>query len=294
MPIPRKQWSPGQRQMVEDGFPAALLLSSDERAGLWRRNPPKPIMFNDPLLEQQRALRDQQRREAASIRITKLKASLARKRQTSFDHSNHRWDSIRNRWVPIESLKEDDMAKRWKVIPYNETGEIIQRGVTSIAEGTAQVELLAKMAHSYHRCAKGTVKKVVVMDAADGIVRTWDAATDSPLPPPEKTTEAEPAAPAPKNSRSSVNGKTPPAAKSKGKSGGGGKKGKGPGVIATIAELLAGAGKKGLTIDEMVDHLAKKFPDREAKSMRSTVSVQMGRQGASRRKDEKRGVVFSK
>jgi hypothetical protein len=49
---------------------------------------------------------------------------------------------------------------------------------------------------------------------------------------------------------------------------------KGPGVIATIFEMLKGS-KRAMTEDQIVAKLKKAFPDREEKSMRSTVKVQL-------------------
>jgi len=205
-----------------------------------------------------------------------------------------------------------NMARRWKIVPYDADGAIIQRGVTSIDEGTEQVQLVGKMAHALHRCPKGSVAKIIVNDAADGIVRQWVAGEDPALPEPEQV-------PA-KGATAEVNGEatdvqpdskrqrvaTPRAAKGKGKGKaaaapkGDGKskrvakprQGGRPGVIATIAELLKTKG--GVTIDEIVARLAKAFPDRDADGMRTTAKIQVKRQGAKRRDDEKRGAVWSK
>ena len=48
-----------------------------------------------------------------------------------------------------------------------------------------------------------------------------------------------------------------------------------PGVIASIAEVITGADKP-VTVDEIVEELVKRFPDRAKKSMKSTVKVQIG------------------
>lgn len=54
------------------------------------------------------------------------------------------------------------------------------------------------------------------------------------------------------------------------------KKEKRPGVIATIAEVLEGASEeKPVTKDDILKVLVKKFPDREADSMKKTINVQV-------------------
>lgn len=49
----------------------------------------------------------------------------------------------------------------------------------------------------------------------------------------------------------------------------------GGGVIAKIAELITAAGKKGITKEAILAELAKEFPDREEKSMKNTLNVQL-------------------
>lgn len=49
----------------------------------------------------------------------------------------------------------------------------------------------------------------------------------------------------------------------------------GPGVIATIVACIEGAGKKGITKDEILAVLVKTFPEKEEKSMKSTINVQV-------------------
>lgn len=48
-----------------------------------------------------------------------------------------------------------------------------------------------------------------------------------------------------------------------------------PGVIATIVSSLDGAGKKGLSKEELLEILEETFPDREAESMKKTIAVQV-------------------
>lgn len=73
--------------------------------------------------------------------------------------------------------------------------------------------------------------------------------------------------PAPKAKASAKEKQTPkPQAKSKGKK---------PGVIATIVEIIENCGKEGVTKEEIHQVLVKKFPDKQAKSMKNTVNVQV-------------------
>jgi hypothetical protein len=78
---------------------------------------------------------------------------------------------------------------------------------------------------------------------------------------------------APKKGAKKAEGKAAP--KKGGKKSGPGV-GRGPGVIGEIAELLKKAKKNSpITKEEIVKHLAKKFPERSAESMKKTVAVQV-------------------
>lgn len=50
---------------------------------------------------------------------------------------------------------------------------------------------------------------------------------------------------------------------------------KGTGVIATIASLIEDSGKEGISKDEILKNLTKKFPDRSPQSMKNTINVQV-------------------
>ena len=47
------------------------------------------------------------------------------------------------------------------------------------------------------------------------------------------------------------------------------------GVIATIASLIEGSGKKGVTKEEILEALVEKFPDRAKDSMKATIGIQV-------------------
>ena len=75
------------------------------------------------------------------------------------------------------------------------------------------------------------------------------------------------------------------------------KPGRGPGVIAEIIRVASRT--RGATINEVVDELAKKFPDRSPKSMKTTTGIQLStglkKRGltVTKEKDEKRGTVYT-
>ena len=85
-----------------------------------------------------------------------------------------------------------------------------------------------------------------------------------------KAAEKEPEAAAPTKEEKSAAKKDAPAKKEKKAP-----KQSGPGVIATIVACIEGAGKKGITKDEILAVLVKTFPEKEEKSMKSTINVQV-------------------
>lgn len=75
--------------------------------------------------------------------------------------------------------------------------------------------------------------------------------------------------------------KTPETPKTSGRSHGGApqttSEGKGPGVIASIAEFLCAASKaKPITKDQLLAKLVKRFPDRGEAQLKTTLNCQLG------------------
>jgi hypothetical protein len=299
------QLTKSQQMMVDDGCPIDLVtITREERNAWWEKNPPRTFRIDppqdDPRIQKEREIVEAIRKEQTDARINRMKNSLARKALKQVDHSRDYWDSRLARWRPIKIIQGDAMAKRWKVVPYNAAGEIVQRGATSIEEGTEQVQLLAKIAWSYHRCNKTdqeSITKIIVEDAAGGYVREWTKATDAPLPklPPtphdKPVTDKPDEQPKKSKTKAKGNSKDKPAAPAKGKKPPPKPRG-GPGIITTITEMIVR--KIGASVDEMLAALSKQFPDKNPKGMRSTIITQMGRQGASKRDDDKRGKVYFK
>lgn len=85
----------------------------------------------------------------------------------------------------------------------------------------------------------------------------------------EDVEDEEEAPPAKNTSKGKKTGKAEKSAESPGK------KPAGPGVIATIVSLIEGAGKKGVTKEEILTVLTKAFPDRKVESMKNTINVQV-------------------
>jgi len=67
---------------------------------------------------------------------------------------------------------------------------------------------------------------------------------------------------------------------------------KGPGVIATIIEMISR--ERGASAAEVLAKLVETFPDREADGMHKTVIIQCNRNCTSKEMDEKRGRVYHK
>jgi hypothetical protein len=66
---------------------------------------------------------------------------------------------------------------------------------------------------------------------------------------------------------------------------------RGVGVIAEIVKCMSRA--KGANVSETVEHLVKKFPDRNEEGMTTTAKIQLNKKCTSKEKDEKRGMVYS-
>ncbi|HEX2614984.1 MAG TPA: hypothetical protein VHL10_05785 [Nitrososphaera sp.] len=93
-----------QQMMVEDGLPAELLATQDERAADWVANPPKPptstMMFKEPATSEDQATLQLLAEMAVK---KKVKASNRNSKMLSKkeDHTNERWDTRKGKWVPL-------------------------------------------------------------------------------------------------------------------------------------------------------------------------------------------------
>lgn len=102
-----------QRQMVEGGFPACLIVTPAEtarRAKYWESNPPRamPLFQLDKTRDEDGATaafraQETERRRLNSLRqIDRMKARMAMKK---IDHSKMRWDPRRNRFVEDTGMR---------------------------------------------------------------------------------------------------------------------------------------------------------------------------------------------
>jgi hypothetical protein len=106
--------SRAQQLMLDDGLPAQLLLTQEQRSESWKANPPPQHhpAFYDAKNEQQRELRERLKREATELRIKKLLANKARRAQQikPEDIRGKRWDPRSNKFIPIdrEAIMSDE------------------------------------------------------------------------------------------------------------------------------------------------------------------------------------------
>lgn len=70
------------------------------------------------------------------------------------------------------------------------------------------------------------------------------------------------------------------------------KKDSGPGVIASILEFIQEA-KAGISVTQIAEKLAKRFPDKQADSMFKTVKAQIGGKKSPTRMEKEKGVKFA-
>lgn len=165
-----------QRIMVEDGLPAELLLTQEQRTAAWE--PDTGVTwthsFKDPATESQREIHEQFKREATARRIQKLLARKARKAAAVKPATirGQRWDSRRNKWVPInptESRMKDDIKSESAASATTDTDT--QKPVAS-NEGTMTNTTKAKKARAKKpakaKAAKGKKVAKTAKKAAKG------------------------------------------------------------------------------------------------------------------------------
>lgn len=268
-----------QKIMMDDGCPPGLFLDAAARAAAWVESPPRPLKPFKPA-------------EQPMFEVMQ-EIPRARKIREKFDPTGKRWDSLRNKWMPDPSYlptqtQGDTNMSKWKITCYNEDDQPISRGTSSIEEGLPQADILVKMGSVYHRQPAGSVKKILVTDAADGLIREWTE-EQSDLPKPED----EAPEPKTKGKKAKVVKPAKPDKPAKEKKAATGEKQKGlkrPGVIAAVIEIIGAA--KGCSVDEAGPLLLKRFPERLEESMKNTFKIQASKNCVRKVKDEKRGVVY--
>lgn len=285
-----------QQVMVNDGFPPSLFWTQEERKAAWDAAPPKPYSFNnedDAAVIQRKQMREALEQEAIRIRNLRFAALKAKKVRAEMDVRGMRWSSRTNKWEPDPNSQEYIQMGKWTVTPYNAEGEVIQRGITSIADGSGEVAVFGKMGAAYHRCAAGSVHKIIVTNEAGETLREWEeggAILPKPVPSEkapslDKTIKKAKAKGAAKAAKAVAKAKPAKAAAVKNSE-------KGPGVIATIVATISRS--QGASAEEGLAVLTKTFPQREPKGMLSTFRIQANRHCTKKDKDEKRGLVYYK
>jgi len=243
-----------QQFMVDDGLPASLLLTGEQRAAFWLANPHLGVIPTLSFKDDKRQVeveREQFEREAAAIRITKLKAGLARKavKLSSNDLRGMRWDARRNRLVPIDPTESRKMTDTEKTTADEATPELVSSTVAVTEEDTTMA-----------KTAKNTAKK-------------------TPAKPAKKAAKKAAAKPAKKAAKKAAKKSSDKPSVPRGE-----------GVIATIIKTIGRA--NGASADEILEVLVKAFPDRQPESMRKTIMIQANKNAKSKERSEKRGVVY--
>lgn len=165
--------------------------------------------------------------------------------------------------IKVEPFKEDVLLARGKTVATEEN--LTQK----IAYAASRAP---KFTHITITRPNGHVARVVTREEAENIINPSlnPAAPAAPAPGKasakgKKTVKTKKTGKAGKSDKTKT-GKDTPASKTK------------PGVIISIITLLKGAvDEGGVTVQDMVDKLAKEFPDRKAAAMETTVRCQLGR-----------------
>lgn len=192
------------------------------------------------------------------------------------------------------NITEDDMAKL-TIVPYLAGKDLPHtRGKTSIKDDASESDIHKKVAGAAIRAGR-QVQRVEVIDEKGELKGTWTVdegyenlydGSGATISLAAVVANEEGGGPE-QESDMAKKAKTKTASKKKSNGAGGNK---GVGVIATILEAMGR--DRGATAEEMVAILTKKFPDRKAEGMTSTVKIQAARNAKKKDKDEKRGLVY--
>src|ERR1017187_4308136 len=149
---------PHQKQMIDDGLPAAFIMTPQERKALWDKNPPKAAKpFTDPRLEQDRTLREQQKKEATAARIKAL-----RKSKGLIDASEQ----------TTSSTQPQENEMKYVIKPLDARGHPVMRAVTSINDDATEEQIDAKVLAAVERGGSKVVN-VLLVNTLREVVLAW-------------------------------------------------------------------------------------------------------------------------
>ena len=151
---------PYQQQMIDDGLPAAFIMTAAERHAIWDKTPPRssPCLI-DSRLEQDRGLRAKQKEEYAKKRTQarlKSKGLIAASEQT----------------INLSSTQENDMPK-YVIKPLDKMGHPIMRAVTSINDNAAD-ELINEKVLAAVKRGGSKVVNVLLVNTLRQVILAWE------------------------------------------------------------------------------------------------------------------------
>jgi hypothetical protein len=277
-----------------DAIPEFVRLTAEQRAEAWVRNPPKPMAATTYQAKQltPEALQFQAEYETVQRKKTtrRIHEMLVKKQavKSGQDTIGKTWNQKYCRWEVdlTKTPQENQNMAKFNIIPYDAAGTILERGKTSINADMHPDEIFAKMEAAAKRAGKRAAS-VKVYDADGFVHRDWtipgvsETAAEIDTTSPVPVNETESAMPAKKTKTAKSNGATKKAGNGTGKK---------PGVISTIVDMLGRA--SGTTVEECLDRLKEKFPDRKRESMMTTCKIQLARNAKSKDKSETRGLIY--
>ena len=101
--------------MVADGFPAALILTREQRDAVWRANPPKAVSWSTIESQENRAREAALRKAAAEL--AEEQQPLTKKAPQVEDHTGMKWSTKTARWIPDPTYKPEPAKKKAKKAP---------------------------------------------------------------------------------------------------------------------------------------------------------------------------------
>jgi len=268
-------------------IPKIFRLTQEERAANWEKNLPKTVLLVDtarpldPEAEKFRAEYETEKKRKTTRRIHELriKKQVVKSGQ---DTTGKTWNQKYCRWDndPNATPQETSDMPKLTVTPYAADGKALERGKTSMNANATQEEIDAKIQFAAKRAGKRTVR-VEVTDKDGFVSATWTAPEALQAPTATEPTATTESAVSTKKTKTAKKTKAVAAANGAGKK---------PGVISTILEMLNRA--TGVTVEEALDRLKTKFPERERDAMRTTCKIQLARHSKSKDKTEGRGLIY--
>jgi hypothetical protein len=197
----RQKLTPAQQLMINDGFPAELLMTAEERQAAWARNPPKAVEHQLDRPREESAATIALRAELSAQAKLKTNNRKTKKEKIALDTTGMRWNQRQAKWIsdyPTPTNQETTMAGKIKLQAFDAEKEVVYSPCTTLPEAATPEDIEAAVnkamleAGVIFVCVTGIGGEAIGAWALQGDTITRDDSLYFTKPMPKKSAKETP------------------------------------------------------------------------------------------------------